>query len=120
MRFLAEAALYPTALLPSQGVSWEAVDERTARATLRDRGLSVTLLFRFGEDGLISSIRAEARGRVVGGKTVPTPWEGRCWNFALRNGMRVPMDGEVAWLLPEGPKPYWRGHLTRVEFEYAG
>ena len=120
MRFLAEAAWYPTALLPSQGVTWEAVDERTARATLRDRGLSVTLLFRFGEDGLISSIRAEARGRVVGGKTVPTPWEGRCWNYALRNGMRVPMDGEVAWLLPEGPKPYWRGHLTRVEFEYAG
>jgi hypothetical protein len=120
MRFLAEAAWYPTALLPSQGVSWEAVDDHAAKATLRDRGLSVTLLFRFGEDGLINSVRAEARGRLVAGKSVPTPWEARVWNYAVRNGMRVPIDGEVAWLLPEGRKPYWRGHITRVEFEYAG
>ena len=33
MRFFAEAAWYPTALLPSQGVLWEAVDERSAYAT---------------------------------------------------------------------------------------
>ena len=36
MRFFAEAAWYPTALLPSQGVRWEAMDDRTARATLAD------------------------------------------------------------------------------------
>ncbi|HEX7043294.1 MAG TPA: DUF6544 family protein, partial [Burkholderiales bacterium] len=34
MRFLAEAAWYPTALLPSQGVRWEAAGERSAYATL--------------------------------------------------------------------------------------
>lgn len=44
MRFFAEAAWYPTALLPSQGVRWEAVDERSARATLVDGTLSLTLL----------------------------------------------------------------------------
>ncbi|MBL8345179.1 MAG: hypothetical protein JNN03_07040, partial [Rubrivivax sp.] len=31
MRFFAEAAWVPTALLPSQGVRWEAVDEHSAR-----------------------------------------------------------------------------------------
>ena len=36
MRFLAEAAWYPTALLPSQGVHWEAVDDRSAYATLTE------------------------------------------------------------------------------------
>jgi hypothetical protein len=30
MRFFAEAAWYPTALLPSQGVRWEAKDDRSA------------------------------------------------------------------------------------------
>ncbi len=30
MRFFAEAAWYPTALLPSQGVRWDAVDDRSA------------------------------------------------------------------------------------------
>jgi hypothetical protein len=25
----------------------------------------------------------------------------------------------VAWMLPEGPKPYWRGRLTRLAYEFA-
>ena len=119
MRFLAEAAWYPTALLPSQGVRWEAVDHASARATLRDGPTSVTLLFRFDGDGPIASIRAEARGRTVGGRVIPTPWEG-CWRHSeLRQGMRIPLEGEVAWILPQGPKPYWRGRITKVDYEFA-
>jgi hypothetical protein len=119
MRFLAEAALYPTALLPSQGVLWDAVDDHSARATLKDGDLALTLLFRFNKDGLIDTVRAEARGRTVGGTVVPTPWQGRWWNYTIRDGMCVPLDGEVAWLLPEGAKPYWRGHITKLSYEFA-
>jgi hypothetical protein len=119
MRFLAEAAWYPTSLLPSQGVHWEAADDHSARATLEDGDVTVTLLFRFGEDGLIDTGRAEARGRLVGATAVPTPWQGRFWNYAIRDGMRVPLDGEVAWMLPEGPKPYWRGQITTVSYEFS-
>jgi len=116
MRFLAESAWYPTALLPSQGVRWEAVDDRSARATIEDGGVAVTLLFHFQEDGPIDAVHAEARGRTVGGKVVPTPWQGRFWNYAWRGGMRVPLEGEVAWLLPEGTRPYWRGHIARLAY----
>jgi hypothetical protein len=119
MRFFAETAWYPTALLPSQGVRWEAVDDRLAYATLTDGGISITMLFTFDEEGLIDTVRAEARGRTVGGKIVPTPWHGRFWNYHERGGMRVPLDGEVAWLLPEGAKPYWRGHITEIVYEFA-
>jgi hypothetical protein len=48
----------------------------------------------------------------VDGEVVPTPWQGRFWNYDERGGMWVPLDGEVAWLLPEGAKPYWHGHIT--------
>jgi len=58
MRFFAEAAWYPTALLPSQGAHWELVDDRSAKATLIDGTLSLTMLFRFGGDGLIESVQA--------------------------------------------------------------
>lgn len=119
MRFFAEAAWYPTALLPSQGVRWEAVDERSARATLVDGTLSLTLRFRFDDQGLIESVRAEARGRTVGQTLVMTPWEGRWSNYQERDGMRVPLTGEVAWLAPEGRKPYWRGTITSLKYEYA-
>jgi hypothetical protein len=119
IRFFAEAAWYPTALLPSQGVHWEAVDEHSARATLKDGAITLALLFRFDEDGLITTVRAEARGRTVGGTVVPTPWQGRYWNYAIREGMRVPLEGEAAYLLPEGAKPYWRGRVIKLNYELA-
>lgn len=119
MRFLAEAAWYPTRLLPSQGVTWLAVDASSARATLSDGANKATLLFRFGADGLIAGIRADARPRATAGTTVLTPWEGRFWNYQRHNGILVPTDGEVAWILPAGPKPYWRGHLERIQFEFV-
>jgi hypothetical protein len=119
MRFFAEAAWYPTALLPSQGVRWEAVDDRSAYATLTEGTISITMLFTFDKQGLIETIGTEARGRTVDGEVVPTPWYGRFWNYDERGSMRVPLDGEVAWLLPEGTKPYWRGHITEIDYEFA-
>jgi hypothetical protein len=118
-RFFAETAWYPTALLPSQGVQWTAVDDTSAKAALKDGDISLTLLFRFDEAGLIASVRAEARARTVGGRVIPTPWEGRWRNYEIRDGMRVPLEGEVAWILPEGPKPYWRGRVTSLSHEFV-
>jgi hypothetical protein len=119
MRYLAEAPWYPTALLPSQGVRWEAVDETSAKATLRDGEVAATLLFRFDAQGLIAAVSAEARGRTVQGKIVPTPWEGRWRNYEMREGMRVPTEGEAAWLLPSGAKLYWRGRAIGLDYAAA-
>src|SRR3712207_3575301 len=65
MRFFAEAAWYPTALLPSQGVRWEAVNGRSAYATLTEDDISITMLFTFNERGLIDTVRAEADRKSV-------------------------------------------------------
>ncbi|MCF8037057.1 MAG: hypothetical protein K9K62_09310 [Desulfobacteraceae bacterium] len=119
MRFFAEAVWYPTALLPSQGVQWEAVDDTSARATLEDNWIALTMIFHFNAEGLIESVRADARGRTVGETVIPTPWEGRYRDYQLRGGMRIPVEGEVAWILPEGPKPYWRGRISKLEYEFA-
>jgi hypothetical protein len=119
MRFFAEAAFYPTALLPSQGVQWKAIDDLSAKATLIDGATAVTLLFRFDKNGLIESVSAEARGRTVAGVVIPTPWEVRWSNYELRDGMCIPTEGEVAWLLAEGPKSYFRGRITSLSYEFA-
>jgi hypothetical protein len=120
MRFFAEAAWYPTALLQSQGVRWEAAGDRSAYATLTEGDHTVRMRFTFDERGLIDTVRAEARGRAVGGEIVPTPWRGRFWNYEERGGMLIPLDGEVAWLPPEGEKPYWRGRITEISYRFAG
>lgn len=119
MRFLAEAAWYPTALLPREGVTWEAEDDTHARVTLDDGTTSVTLVVTFDEEGLIRSVRADVRYRDVNGVPVPTPWEGRFWNYERQEGMLIPLEGEVSWLLPEGPKPYWRGQIQQIEYEFT-
>jgi hypothetical protein len=119
MRFFAEATWYPTALLPSQGVIWEAIDDTQASATLTDATTTVNLVFQFDDQGLLRSARSEGRARIVDGESVITPWQGRFWDYQLRDGMLIPLEGEVAWLLQEGLKPYWRGRIQRIEYEYA-
>ena len=118
MRFLAEAVWYPTALLPSQGVKWKAVDDRSAMAALKDGDSEVSLLFRFNERHLVESIHAEARAAMVGNDVVMMPWECRMSNDQTRDGMTVPLTGEVAWMRPEGRKPYWRGSITMLTYEF--
>jgi len=118
MRFVAEAAWYPTALLPSQGARWTAVDEHSAQVVLADGAVGISLLLRFDPGtGLIDSVRAEARGRTVGKGVVMTPWEGRWWDYVEHGGMKVPMSGEVAWLTPGGRRTYWRGTVTALAYE---
>ena len=119
MRYFAEAAWYPTALLPSQGVRWEAVDAQRANATLIDGAFSVTMQVTFDSAGLIESSRFEARGAMTGNAIVPTPWAGSWSDYQIRDGMRVPMTCEAAWLPAQGRKPYFLGRVTSLTFEYA-
>ncbi|MBE0467569.1 MAG: hypothetical protein IBX71_10160 [Candidatus Desulforudis sp.] len=119
MRFLAEGPWYPTALLPSQGVRWEAMDDYSARATLEDGEVSVSIEFYFDEEGLIKMVRSQSRHRAVDGVLQATPWEGRFSAYANRAGMRIPLDGEVEWQLADGPLPYWRGRITEIDYEFA-
>jgi hypothetical protein len=119
MRYFAETPWYPTALLPSQGVRWTAVDERSAHATLADGPLSLTLLFRFNGDGLVDSVHSDARGALVDGRMVMMPWECSMSRYARRNGMMVPDSGEAAWMRPAGRKAYFRGTLTSLAFDFA-
>jgi hypothetical protein len=119
LRYLAEAAWYPTALLPSQGVRWEAMDDSSARATLTDGAATVSIEFHFEQEGLIASAWAPLRYRAVDGVLQPTPWRGRFSAYANRGGMRIPLEGEVEWELPQGPVPYWRGRITEIDYEFA-
>jgi hypothetical protein len=119
-RYLAEAVWLPTALLPSQGVVWTPLDDTSARATVSAGTTAVSLDFRFGADGLVAGVFTAERARDVGGRAVPTPWQGRFSDFAWRGGMLVPLAGEVEWVLPEGPRPYWRGRIVDASYWRRG
>ena len=117
-RYLAEAVWIPTAFLPGAGVSWSALGPDSARASIATGGTRVSVDFFFGADGLVERVFTEARERDIGGgRTAPTPWQGRFFRYESRDGYRIPITGEVEWLLPDGPQPYWRGEVTAVTFE---
>jgi hypothetical protein len=116
LRFFAEAPWYPTALLPSQGVRWEAINDTSARATLTDSATTVSVVFQFNAEGAIATMRAEARYRD---KVTAMPWGGRLWEYSLRNGMLIPLEGEVGWEYPEGIRLYFKGRITEIEYEFA-
>lgn len=118
-RFLAEAPWYPTVLLPSQGTRWEPVDDCSAMATCDDGAHSVSLLFRFGSDGLVASVHSPARGRSAGGRTMATPWTGHWSDYRRHDGVLIPCRGEACWDLPEGSHPYWRGRITQLRYHYV-
>ena len=98
---------------------WDAQGERSANATIVDGPLTLTLLFRFGDAGLIDSFRAEARGAGVGKEMVMLPWEGSWSNYQVRDGMTVPLSGEVGWMRPQGRRPYFIGTVTSLAYEFA-
>lgn len=118
MRWFAEAVWYPTALLPSQGMIWDAVDATSALATMTDGALTLSLLFRFGADGLIASVHADARAATLDGVAVMLPWVCRLSDYQTHNGMRVPMTGEVLYLTAQGERPYFRGTVTGINHTF--
>jgi hypothetical protein len=119
MRFFAETPWYPTALLPSQGVQWTAVDDTSANASISDGPVTLTLLFHFNDAGLIDSVRAEARGGMVGKQIVMRPWECGLSDYRPQDGMLIPMAGEAAWIGPEGRKSYFHGSVKTMAYEWS-
>jgi hypothetical protein len=116
LRFFAEMPWYPTALLPSQGVRWEAMDNTSARATVTDGATTVSLVFLFNPEGTIETMRAEARYRD---KLTAMPWSGRFWNYSTCNGMLIPLEGEVGWEYPDGIRLYYKGKVIGINYEFA-
>jgi hypothetical protein len=119
LRHFAESVWFPTALLPSQGVVWQPVDDTSATAMMTDGPITVTMMFRFGADGLITAIHVDGRATTVGTATVLMPWECRMSNYQTRNGMLVPLTGEALYITPQGEKPYFKGTIDTIEYDLA-
>jgi hypothetical protein len=119
-RYLGEAAWFPTALLPRQGVSWTAIDDARARATLTAGETTVSLEFHFDPDGRNVSVYAPDRF-YDDGKSDPVarPWEAKNLQFGELERVTVATESVAAWHLPSGTFSYWRGRPTAIEYGYG-
>jgi hypothetical protein len=121
-RYLAESVWFPTALLPRQGLVWSPIDESRARATLTDGETSVSLDFEFAPGGEIVGCYTAGRLRAVPGQDTlfeELPWGGGFAGFEKREGIGVPLESEVYWVVGGRERPYYRGRNVRVAFDYG-
>jgi len=109
-RYLAECVWVPTALLDER-VEWEAVDDATARATVRDGETTASLTFEFDERGLVERVHADERYRLD--EDDVAPWTGEFSEYRVRNGVLVPTVATVRW---DGEGSYWRGTVESIAY----
>lgn len=114
LRFLGEIVWFPGAAT-SRFIEWEAIDEASARATLRHAGLIASAVFQFDEAGRVRGLSAE---RYLGGgsRAQLTPWSVSCSEWRRFEGIEVPTRGEVSWSLPSGRFVYYQWEILEVEY----
>lgn len=117
VRLLGELTWLPQTFLDPRYVSWEAVDDVSARARLRVGAREVSATFHFGADGLPERFTADRYRDLGDGRSELTPFVGVCRDYRDVDGLRVPHELTASWLL-DG-KPYTFAHLRvdALEFE---
>ena len=115
LRYLAEIAWVPHAILANHQLTWRAVDVQTVEVatSVQDERIAVRLLF--NEAGDIAQTIAE-RPRLEAGNATTT-WIGEYADYQQFNGARLPTRGEVRWELPDGPFVYWRGMIISLDLD---
>ena len=113
LRLLAEMVWLPTSLFDARIVTWTAIDDDHARATLRFGDRDVSGAFEFGPDGLPLRMTAERftdKGEL-------RPWGGVYRDWRKVSGMLVPFEAEVAWQLESGPFTYAHWRIDSMIFD---
>lgn len=115
-RYLAESVWYPTALIPSDRLTWTGVDDYSAVATLTDRDTTVSLEFRFTSTGEVSAVFTPSRWGRFGRNFRQMPWEGHFSEYRKLGGFVVPTRGEVGWYFDGQLGLMWRGAIDDAKF----
>lgn len=113
LRWLAEAIWYPTALLPSETIAWEAVDEDTAKIIFEDEHVKAEGVFRFNKVGQITHFTTY---RYMEDDRLER-WTTHCKDYRAIHGMQVPFYAEVSWNLAEGDFCYAKFQVEALHYD---
>jgi hypothetical protein len=117
MRYLSEMIWFPAAFL-GKNVSFEAIDDNSARVILVDRGRSVSGTLFVDADGRLTNFVGQ-RYRTVGSSYSLDPWSTPMIEYGELAGLRLPVRGKAVWKLPEGDFDYIDVTITDLEYNVA-
>jgi len=113
-RYLLEAVWFPTALLPSERIRWEAAGEDAARVTITDGGLTLSATAHFNARGELTRWET-MRYNAEAGKRIK--YTGHCSDYRRTGGMLIPRDVVVQWNFPDRDFTYFKGTVTEIEYD---
>ncbi len=115
MRYLAELAWAPDAILHNTALRWRE-DGRGGLAVSAGAGeTAAEVILSLDSDGRIAGAYAPDRPRSASAPFLPTPWRGRFSDYRCHNEMWLPFAGEVAWEIDGKEEVYWQGRIEQWE-----
>lgn len=119
MRYLAELAWAPDAILLNDALHWrpEGPDKLFVAAGSGDTAAEI--MFSLDGQGRIREAFAPDRPRAIKRSILPTPWRGRFSDYRRHRGMWLPFAGAVAWIFDDVEDVCWHCALTHWERQHA-
>lgn len=114
IRYLAEICWFPSAAM-NEHITWETIDEKSARATLTIEKRYVSGIFKFNSDGNIMSFEAN---RYYGGtqNSQLEKWVIKMEEYKIYDGIKIPYKCNVTWELAEGDFNWLNLEITDLEY----
>ena len=112
MRYLAEIALAPDAILLNQSLMWSVIDDCTLSVAAGSGAGHGCVRIDLDDDGRIGSIFAPDRPFADGKIVEERPWSGRFFDYRRHAGRWLPFGAEVGWTIDGQVVNYWRGKMT--------
>jgi len=100
-----------------ENVNWTTINDYTLEATLTDKGIIVTGLFYFNEEGFLYKFETEDRYYSLGkNKYKKVKYSGIIDSYKKQGDLRIAEKVRVMWHLPEGDYEYFKGIIEKIEF----
>ncbi|MTI81623.1 MAG: hypothetical protein FH758_12240 [Firmicutes bacterium] len=115
LRYLAETVWFPTAALNNY-ITWEEIDEHSAKATMSYGGVTASGVFTFNDKGEVVNFTAD-RYREINGKYEMTTWSVNVNEYKKLDGILIPTKGEAIWKLETGDFKWFEFHVTEIEYD---
>ncbi len=114
LRYLSEMIWFPAAFLAAN-ISFEAVDDCSARVTLTDHGRTATGTLVFDTEGRVTDFAAR-RYRTPGASS-PETWSTPVTGYGEYEGLRLPARGTAVYKLPGGDLEYIEVTVTELRYD---
>lgn len=113
-RFLMELPWYPSAAL-SPYITWEEIDQNTAKATMNYQGSIGTATFFFDESGDFVKVSA-MRYKDANEDSKLVECIGEAKAYREMDGIRIPAKLNVTWQLDDGPFTWYKLEVLKVRY----